>query len=179
MTETQTPAYTATARFLHWLTAACVLSMIPAGLAMLRISGGPMQNFLFDFHRSMGVVLFVITVVRLIHRINHRPAPLPAGMPMIQKFAAHAVHTVLYVILLASPIVGWIGTSAFGAPIKVFWTVTLPPIVAKDKATADLFLGLHQYLGWIMTAAVLMHIGAALYHQFVVRDDLISRMVRG
>ncbi len=179
MTETPAPAYTTTARIFHWLTAAGVLLMIPAGLAMLRVSGGPLQNFLFDFHRSMGVALFIITVLRLIYRINHRPAPLPADMPASQKFAAHAVHALLYGILLASPIIGWIGTSAYGAAIKVFWTVTLPPIVAKDKPTADLFLGLHQYLGWIMTAAVLAHISAALYHHFIKRDGVLLRMVRG
>lgn len=179
MADDRTPAYTGTARFLHWLTAIAVLSMVPAGLAMLRIGPGGLQNFLFDYHRSVGVVLFAITAIRLLYRIVTPPVPLPDTIPALQRMAASATHTLLYTILLASPIIGWIGTSAYGAPIRVFSLFTLPPIVAKDKDMADLFLGAHEWLGWTMTALVCLHISAALYHQFVRRDGVLSRMLKG
>lgn len=179
MSVERTPAYTVTARFLHWLTAIAVLAMVPAGLSMLRIGPGELQNFLFDFHRSMGVALFVVTAIRLVHRFIYPPAPLPPDIPLIQRVAAKSVHALIYTILMASPIVGWIGTSAYGAPIKVFWLVTLPPIVAKDKVMADLFLGLHQWLGWTMTTAIVIHIAAALYHHLIRGDGVLLRMLRG
>lgn len=179
MSSEQTPAYTATARVLHWLTAAGVLLAVPIGIVMFRIPGGPLQNALFDLHRSLGVVLFVLIVVRLAWRLTHKPAPLPDDIPMIQKFVAEATHVLLYAILLVTPIVGWIGTSAFGAPIFVFGLFQLPPIVDKDKATADLFLHLHQYIGWALTVLLVMHIGGALFHHFVKRDTVLLRMLRG
>ncbi|MEP3279749.1 MAG: cytochrome b [Stappiaceae bacterium] len=172
-------AYTGTARFFHWLTVLCVLTMIPAGLLMLRIGSGSLQNFLFDFHRSMGVVLFVITAFRLAYRITHKPAPLPADIPALQKGAAHLVHVILYGFLLINPLIGWIGTSAYGAAIKVFGLFTLPPIIAKDKAFATTVLEVHQVMGWIFTAAVVVHIAAALFHHFIKHDGILLRMTRG
>lgn len=179
MSAARVQAYSATARFLHWLTVLAVFAMVPAGLAMLRVGPGALQNFLFDFHRSMGVALFCVTIIRLIYRFMNPPAPLPDDIPAIQRFAAWTVHALLYVILLATPIIGWIGTSAFGAPIRVFGLFTLPAIVAKDKAMADLFLGLHQWIGWILIAALSVHIAAALYHHLVRQDDVLVRMTRG
>ena len=153
--------------------------MVPAGLLMLRVGPGALQNFLFDFHRSMGVVLFVITALRLVYRLAHKPAPLPEEMPLIQKGVAHLVHIILYGFLLVSPIIGWIGTSAYGAAIKVFGIFTLPPIVAKDRALATTVLEIHQVMGWIFTAAVVAHIAAALFHHFVKRDGILLRMTHG
>lgn len=172
-------AYGPVARGFHWITALLVLTMIPAGLTMLSAPAGPIQNFLFDYHRSCGVVLFVITLARLAWRWSHPPAPMLEDIPPLQRFVAHAVHMLLYVLLLAQAIVGWIGTSAFGAKITVFWLFVLPPIVDKDKATADTFLGLHEVMGLAITALVLMHIAGALHHHFIRRDRTLMRMVRG
>ncbi|MDJ0930059.1 cytochrome b [Breoghania sp.] len=172
-------AYGATARAFHWVTAALVLTMIPAGLVMLSAPSGWIQNFLFDYHRSCGVVLFIITAAWLVWRWKNPPAAIPEDIPLPQRIVAHIVHILLYALLLVQPVVGWIGTSAYGAPIKVFWLFTLPPIVDKDKATADTFLGLHETLGLLMTALVLMHIAGALFHHFVRRDRTLMRMVAG
>lgn len=172
-------AYGPVARTFHWVTAALVLTMIAAGLAMLRVPGGALQNFLFDYHRSCGVVLFVITLARLLWRLTHAPAPLEPEIPVLQRVVAHTVHALLYASLLLQPIVGWIGTSAYGAPIKVFWLVTLPPIVDKNKEMADTYLGLHEVFGLVITGLVLAHIGGALFHHFIQRDRTLMRMVRG
>lgn len=173
-----TVGYPLPARIFHWVTAACVLTMVPAGLLMLRIPGGATQNWLFDYHRSMGVLLFALTLARLLYRIFNPPPPLPVTVPPMQAFAAKVTHFSLYAILLANPMVGWIGTSAFGAKITVFGLFVLPPIVAKDKDVSEFWLGLHEWLGWAMTALVCLHIAAALHHQFVRRDGLIERMLR-
>ncbi|WP_321342763.1 cytochrome b [Breoghania sp.] len=172
-------AYGAVARSFHWVTAALVLTMIAAGFVMLDAPSGAIQNFLFDYHRSCGVVLFAITLARIAWRMKNPPAPMDAEIPFVQRSVAHAVHGLLYLLLLAQPLVGWIGTSAYGAKITVFWLFVLPPIVDKNKEMADTYLGLHINIGLLITALVAMHIGGALYHHFIRRDRTLMRMVRG
>ena len=169
--------FTRMARVLHWLTAVGIVLMVPAGFLMLRVGSGELQNFLFDFHRSMGVLLFVITAIRLIYRLCHSPPPLPESIPNLQKLTSRIVHTILYVFLLLSPIVGWLGTSAFGAKITVFGLFVLPPIVDRDRDLARIVLETHEIMGLIFTFAVVLHIGAALYHHFIQKDEVLSRML--
>ncbi len=118
-----------TARVLHWFTAVLVLITIPAGIAMANIGAGPLQNFLFDLHRSIGVLLIPVILLRLAYRLHDAPPPLPADIPAIQQFAASSVHVALYALLIVQPIVGWVGTSAFRAPIDCVLAV---------RAAADL-----------------------------------------
>lgn len=169
--------YSLVARSIHWLTALMVLTMVPAGLVMIRIEGGALQNQLFDFHRSVGIVLMILTVFRLAYRLTHRPAPLPDSMPGWQKLAASATHIFLYGFLLVNPFLGWVATSAYGARISVFGLFTMPEIVAKDRVLSEQLFQVHLVLGLLFTAAVLMHIGAALYHGIIRRDGVLSRMV--
>ncbi len=168
--------YSLIARSIHWLTALLVLCMVPAGLVMIRIDSGSLQNQLFDFHRSVGVTLMVLTVLRLLYRLTHKPAPLPEDMPVWQVWAARATHVFLYGFLLVNPFVGWVATSAYGAAISVFGLFTMPAIVAKDRALADQLFSVHMALGLLFTAAVLLHIGAALYHGIIRKDGVLSRM---
>jgi len=169
--------YSLFARSIHWLTALLVLTMVPAGLVMIRIDGGPLQNQLFDYHRSVGVTLMVLTLIRLIYRLTHKPAPLPDSMPGWQKLAAKTTHVFLYGFLLVNPFIGWVATSAYGAAISVFGLFTMPAIVAKDRALADQLFQVHLALGLMFTAAVLLHIAAALYHGLIRRDGVLNRMI--
>src|SRR5262245_39745605 len=107
------PAYTVTARALHWVTAVLVLAMIPLGIVIAHEWGGPIQEWLYNLHRSVGALLLLIIIVRLGYRLGHTPAPLGPDIPLYQQRAAHAVHWLLYVLLLAQPLIGWIATSAY------------------------------------------------------------------
>jgi cytochrome b561 len=171
--------YTLTARLLHWVTAAIVIGMIPVGVYMANASPGPTQDLLFHLHRSFGVVLLPIVIVRLIYRLAHPPPPLPQDIPTIQRGAAHAVHWALYALLIVQPIVGWIATSAYRAPILVFWAFELPPIWPVDRAFSERMFLVHRVFGFVIAILALMHIAAALYHHFVRKDALLMRMVRG
>ena len=165
------------ARALHWTTAALVILMVPGGLVLLSLPPGPVQDTAFVLHRSTGVLLFALTVLRLANRARHPAPPLPSGMPALQRRAAGAVHALLYLLLLAMPIVGWWATSAYGAPISVFWLFELPPLVAQDKAVAERVFALHGALGWVLVTLVAAHAGAALHHHFVKRDAILRRML--
>lgn len=169
--------YRPIARALHWTTAVLVIAMLPLGAVLLDLPPGRIQDTAFDLHRSTGVLLFVLTALRLAYRLRHPPPPLPADLAPSQRCAAHAVHVALYALLFALPLVGWWGTSAFGAPIVVYGLFELPPLVAKDEALARQVLGLHGWLGLALVIAVLAHAGAALHHHFIRRDGILRRML--
>lgn len=174
-----TPGYSLTARVLHWVTAVLVLVMIPVGIVIANEWGGPAQTFLYNLHKSVGATLIPLVVVRLIYRLRNPPPPLPEDIPAIQRFAAHATHWALYVLLLAQPMVGYIMTSAYPAPVPFFGLFNLPPIWWEDRALSERLSVVHLYLGLSIAAVAAMHIGAALFHHFVRKDRVLMRMITG
>lgn len=173
----QSDSYSCTAIALHWTTAVLVLFMIAAGITMLRLPEGETQNLLFNLHRSVGVLLFPLVLIRLIYRWRNPPPPLPDDLPPLMKFAAHLNHYALYALLLLNPLLGWWATSAFGAAVNVFWLFELPPIVAQNKPLSDTLLMVHATVGLLITLLAAMHIGAALFHHFIRRDRILLRML--
>jgi cytochrome b561 len=179
MTDATAPAYTLTARTLHWLTATLVLLNLPLGLVIANNWGGPLQDQLYDLHRSIGALIIPIILVRLLYRLGHAPAPLPDDIPPLQQFAANATHWALYALLIVQPFLGWIGTSAYRAQIVVFGLFELPPIWPEDRAFSDRVLLLHSFVGLTIAVLLAAHIGAALQHHFVRRDGILMRMISG
>jgi cytochrome b561 len=180
MSEAYVPAqvYTPTARVLHWVTAALVLFIIPAGILMANMPNGPAQDLLFHLHRSIGVLIIPLVIVRLIYRLTYEAPPLPEDLPLIMRLAAHGTHWVLYVLLIVQPLVGWVATSAYRAPILVFWLFELPPIWPEDRAFSEQAFVVHRFLGIAMAAVICAHIGGALFHHFIRRDNVLMRMIR-
>src|SRR5215468_2546565 len=133
MTDAKTSAaYSATARALHWIAAALVLFMLPLGVVITNEWGGPLQDPLYDLHRSIGTVIIPLVILRLGYRLMHPPLPLPEDIPPLQQLAARATHWGLYALLMVQPFVGWVATSAYRAPIMVFGLFELPPICPQD-----------------------------------------------
>jgi cytochrome b561 len=174
-----TPAYTVTARTLHWLTASLVLINLPLGLVIANKWGGPLQDWLYDLHRSIGALIIPVILVRVVYRLGHKPAPLPDDIPPWQQWAASATHYALYALLVVQPFLGWIGTSAYPATIVVFGLFELPPIWHEDRAFSDLVLSIHALNALAIACLLAAHIGAALHHHFVRRDSILMRMVSG
>ncbi|MCX7310902.1 MAG: cytochrome b [Hyphomicrobiales bacterium] len=171
--------YTLTARVLHWVIAALVLALIPVGIAIANVDFGPWQNTLYDLHRSTGTLVLLLMVVRLCWRLTHPAPPLPQDLQALQRFAAHATHFTLYGLVIAQTIVGWIATSAYRAPIRVFWLFNLPPIWREDRVFSETMFGAHKLIGITLACMLGAHIGAALYHHFIRKDQILMRMVRG
>lgn len=172
-------SYTFAARCLHWLTALLVLFLIPAGFYMANGPEGRLQDIVYDLHRSVGAVLIPVILVRLIYRLNHAPPPLPAGIALPQRLVAHAVHWALYGLLVIQPVVGWIATSAYRAPITVFWLFVLPPVWPENRGFSEQVFAVHRAIGIAMAVLLCAHIGGALFHHFIRRDTVLLRMVRG
>lgn len=174
---TRPDGYPATSKLLHWLVAACVLTTLPVALAMVRVGKGPTQDLLYNFHKSLGVLILILMVLRLINRlVVGAPIPDP-GIERWQQTVSSAVHTALYVLLLAMPVVGTIANSAYGAPTPFFGLFTLPKLVGDNQALATQLFAVHRWTGFLVILLAGMHVGAALFHYFIRRDTVLQRML--
>jgi cytochrome b561 len=173
------PAYTKTARVLHWITAGLILTMIPLGFVIANELGGNLQDPLYDLHRSIGMTLIPIVMLRLILRWIRPPLPLPADVPALQRRAADVTHAALYMLLLIQPLTGWVATSAYRAPLVVFGWFELPPIWPENRMFSEWLFSLHGLIGIAIAGLVIAHIGAALYHHFIRNDRVLMRMIAG
>jgi cytochrome b561 len=173
----RTDHYPATSKLLHWLVAVCVLATAPVAIAMTRASPGPTQDTLYNVHKSLGVLILALMILRLINRLVVGAPIADPGIEPWQKAVSSVVHTTLYVLLLAMPVVGYIANSAFGATTPFFGLFTLPPIVGKNEALATQLFTVHRWVGWLVIVLVLTHVSAALYHHFIRRDDVLRRML--
>lgn len=169
--------YPASSKWLHWLVALCVLTTVPIGLSLPYTAPGPFQDGLYNFHKSLGVVILVLMVLRLLNRfIVGAPAPEPT-IERWQRAASSAVHGSLYVLLIVQPIVGYWANSAFGASTPMFGMFELPPIVAANQDLAGTLFTIHRWIGILIALLVAVHIAAALQHYFIIRDGVLQRML--
>jgi cytochrome b561 len=173
------PAYTVTARALHWVTALVIALMIPLGVIISNDWGGRLQDLFYGLHESLGALLIPLILVRLGHRLMKPPLPLPQDIPALQQFAAHATHLALYALLVAQPLVGWVAISASGETVTVLGLFALPPIAAENRALSEQLFLLHGMIGLSISGLIVAHIGAALYHHVIRRDLVLTRMITG
>jgi len=174
-------SYSPLQRTLHWIIAAAVIVMIPVGLYM--VQRGVLTNFdgltntLYTWHKSIGFCLLWLIVIRVVVRLM-RGAPPPEPMHPLQQFAASATHLGMYVLLLIVPILGWTGVSAYGARGALFG-FNLPEIIAQNQGLGEAILQYHGWAAILLGLLVLMHIGAALMHRFILKDGVFARMWPG
>lgn len=167
--------YASTAVALHWTVAALVVFMTGLGWYMMSIEKQPGAGFYFDLHRSIGSVVAVLVAWRLAYRATHTPAPLPLSVPAWQSRLATAVQVLLYVLLVAMPVTGYLGTSYSETGLKVFGIQT-PHWATADRDTAERFYGIHSILVWVLVALVAAHVLGALKHLLVNKDGVFHRM---
>jgi cytochrome b561 len=167
----------APAKLFHWLVA--VLIFVQFGLGWLatgwRLS--PAKLNLFVWHKSIGMVILALVLVRLLWRLANPTPALPADTPPWERAAARLTHALLYVIMIALPLTGWIHNSAAGVPFSIFWRIPLPALGSPDKHTAELAALAHLSLVVVFAVLLVLHIGAALRHHFVKRDNVLTRML--
>ncbi|OXR50022.1 cytochrome b [Pusillimonas sp. T2] len=169
--------YSRTAIFLHWLVALGLVGTFALGFYMEDLPLSPNKLKLYSWHKWAGMTLFAIIVVRVAWRLSHQPPELPASTGPLAKLAAHAGHLLLYVLMLLIPLSGWLMSSAQGFPVVWFGVVPLPDLIPKDKALGDVLQTVHVVLNYTLLASVIGHVVAALYHQHIKKDGLLSRML--
>jgi cytochrome b561 len=154
-----------------------VLVAIPIGISMTYLGAGVLQNVFYTIHRSLGVLVLALMLVRLGYRmLNGAPPPEPT-LEQLQRIVSHLVHLALYALIIAQALIGWIATSAYGAAISFFGLFTVPALVAKDQGLAEPLFAAHFFLGLTIAGLLVLHIGAALYHYFIRRDGVLQRML--
>lgn len=180
MPDTQVEIYTPTARRFHWWTVALILVQVPLGLYMAyrgNVQGifDDLTNNLYSSHKLIGIIIFLVVLARLAYRLTHGA---PADEPTLEawhKGASHFNHWGLYLLLLATPIAGYIGISQYPA-LNVFG-IPLPGIVAENQEAASRTFLIHFYLALVLVAFVAIHVAAALYHYVIRKDNVVTRML--
>lgn len=171
------PGYRPPARWLHWIVAAAVLLMIPAGLIMTREGiPRPLQDTLFLFHKNTGVLLVPVILVRILYRLTHRPPPLPPSIPAWQRGAARLSHALLYILLVVMPVSGFIRVRAGGFPIELLDRLGVGPWLGKSERVAEVAQTIHFVGALTLIAVLAVHIAAAAQHALIRRDGVWSRM---
>ena len=174
---TQPVRYTNTAIALHWLIALLIFAAFPLGLVMSDMALSPLKLKLLSYHKWLGVTVFLLAVARLAWRARHAPPPLPASISRWQQRAAHGLHHLLYLLLLAIPLTGWLMSSAKGFQTVYLGILPLPDLIGKDKMLGDALREVHETLNYILLALVVAHVGAALKHHFIERNGVLARML--
>ena len=177
--------YTIMAILLHWTSALCVLALIGMGLVMTHAGLAPMRQFqLYQWHKSVGITVLALTALRLAWRLLHRPPPHPVAMPLHERRVAGAAHGLLYTLLVGLPLTGWavVSLSPFNIPTVLYGLVSWPHLplasLVPDQAAAEGALKwVHASGAWFLTALLVLHIAAALRHHFILRDDVLRRML--
>lgn len=160
---------------LHWLTALLILGLATVGLLMTDLPTSPLKLQVYALHKSFGLTVLALTVLRLLWRLlAGSPDTLPG--PKLQVLAAKAVHTMMYVLLFAIPFSGWLYNSASGFPLRWFG-MPLPRLFTGFNPTLkQLAHDLHENLFYALAALLLLHAGAALWHHYGKRDNTLRRM---
>jgi cytochrome b561 len=170
--------YTKTAMTLHWLMALLIVSAFIMGLVMTSIPGFSMAKLrYFSWHKWLGVTVFGLAVLRVLWRQWRKPPPHPAQMPPWQNRAADAVHILLYVLIFAVPLSGYLYTLSAGVPVVYLGVWPMPVFMAPNPELKPLLRDIHFWLDMTLAALVLGHAGAALKHHFIDRDDVLKRML--
>jgi cytochrome b561 len=168
--------YTRTAIALHWLTVALIATGFTLGKWMVNLPIAPQTLRVYGYHKWIGITVLLVTIARLAWRFAH-PVPLPAELPAWQRRAAVAAHVALYVLMLATPVSGWLFSAASGVQVIYLGLIALPNLVPKDDALAATLKSVHFALNFTLLALVLLHAGAALRHHLVQRDRVLLRML--
>lgn len=167
--------YSPVAMAFHWLLALAIIGSLGLGIYMSGLPFSPGRMKLYNWHKWAGVTILLLSALRLLWRLTHRP-PADLPMPAWQARAAHLTHGLLYLLFFAVPLAGWAYSSAAGFPVVWFGVLPLPDFVSVDKEMAANFKLAHKLLAYGLAALILAHLGAALKHHFIDRDGLLQRM---
>lgn len=162
---------------LHWLMAVLILTALGVGLSLDDMALSPLKMKLINWHKWMGVSVLILVAARIVWRHIARPPALPDNMPAWQQQLASVTHGLLYLLMIAIPLSGWAMSSAKGFPVVYLGLFPLPDLVQPDEALGDTLKALHAWLNYGLIALLAGHIGAALKHHLIDRDDILTRML--
>jgi len=174
----ETPArYTALAQLLHWVVAALIVTQFTLAWMAEDLPLGLHKLVLLARHKSFGMTVLMLAIVRLLWRFRHAPPALPAAMTPVERLLARGTHIAFYVLLFAMPLTGWLMSSAKNYSVSWFGLFTWPNLIAQNDDAFALLKTTHFYLSYALFAIAVLHILAALKHHFWNKDDVLRRML--
>jgi cytochrome b561 len=172
-------SYSSAAKWLHWIVAILIVANIPGGILLDKVPEGPIQDRLYDLHRSTGTLILALATIRLAVRLA-RGAPEPEpGLTSFERLASTIVHKALYALIFIVPVLGWAATSAYGTAINVYGLFVLPPILPENEGVSKVLFALHKLSALTLGGLALLHIAGALFHAIVRKDGVMARMLPG
>ncbi|HUT51208.1 MAG TPA: cytochrome b [Alphaproteobacteria bacterium] len=169
--------YGAVAKAFHWLTLLLLIGSFTIAYSMIDMRISPRKLVLYSWHKWVGVTVFLIVILRLAWRLRNRPPPLPGGMGQAQRRLAGLSHGLLYTILIVMPLTGWVMSSARNLPLVYLGLIEIPSPFGVNPALGDALKTVHYYLSLALLFFVGVHVLAALQHHFILRDDILRRML--
>lgn len=177
--------YGAVAIVLHWTIAFAIAGLLMLGTVMVRLTPGSSLQFeLYQWHKSVGITVLALSLLRLGWRLAHPPPPLPANLRPWERALARLTHVGFYVLMLALPLSGWmiVSASLWNIPTVLYGAIPLPhlPILSTlehKKPVEDALKEVHEWLAITTTTLLVLHVAGALKHHFVLRDDTLLRML--
>ena len=167
----------AVSQAIHWLVVLLVLAMAILGLTMVELPNTPATVKWYALHKSIGLTILVLMVLRLAWRLHAGAPPPVAGTPRWQARAATLTHGLLYALLFAMPLSGWVINASSGFPLHWFGLFSVPQFGGRDDALYALAKGWHEALFWALVVLALGHAFAALWHHVFQRDATLARML--
>jgi cytochrome b561 len=170
--------YSLPAIVLHWLIALLIMATFTLGVTMVDIPGlTPTKLKYFSWHKWLGVTVLALACLRLLWRLTHEAPAYPAAMAGWQQSAAHGLHGLLYLLIFAVPVSGYIYTLAAGVPVVYLGILPLPVFMEPNQEWKPILKQVHYVLNMTLLAAVSLHVLAALKHHFIDRDGVFKRML--
>jgi len=171
------PRYSAVAQGFHWIIAALIVTQFTLGWMADDLPAGLHKLAMLARHKSFGMTVLMLAVLRLLWRLVNRPPELPGGMSKVERLLAKATHILFYVLLFAMPLTGWMMSSAKNYSVSWFGLFTWPNLIGKNEQAFDLLRATHRSMSWLLFALATLHILAALKHHFWNKDDVLTRML--
>ena len=169
--------YGALAKFLHWTIVILIIAQYVIIEAAEELPDGLEKLTMVTRHKSLGMLVLGLALVRIAWKLVNKARPAPVPMPRPQRIAAAAGHGLLYVLILAQPVSGWMMSSAANYPVTFFGLFQFPALVGANKELHEFYEEVHEFLFQALLVVAVIHVLAALYHHFVRKDDTLRRML--
>ena len=169
--------YGAVAKFLHWAIVVLIIAQYLIIEAAEELPDGLEKFAIVTRHKSVGMLVLGLALVRIAWKLVNSRHPAPVPMPQTQRIAAAAGHGLLYLLLLAQPISGWLMSSAANYPVTFFGLFQFPALVGADPGAHEFYEEVHEALFATLATVAVLHALAAFYHHFRLRDDTLRRML--
>ena len=169
--------YGAVAKIFHWSIFILIALLLYIGFTMEDIPNMADKFRVYGIHKSTGIVVLILACLRLFWKHMNVAPVLPASLHKLEKMLAHVGHGVLYFLMIAMPLSGWLMSSAAGFTVSVYGLFSLPNLVAPDKSLKGDFKEIHEMLAWVIIAMVVLHVLAALLHHFHYKNNILRRML--